>query len=224
MNWRVDVAVQTPAHSALGDLLSYSSPAPARARGAGARAAGPPRGAGRGVGGASAGAGRRRGGADGAQALAAALDALPPLGAAWRDLVGFAARYYQRSLGEIALAALPPQLRDLTAVQLARRLKRQASAVKPIRAGRRARRVALSAEQAAALARFDAEAGPFLLFGSTGSGKTEVYLRAVAALLEREPAAQALVMVPEINLTPQLRRRASTPASAPARWSRCTAA
>ncbi|MDB5731411.1 MAG: primosomal protein [Variovorax sp.] len=64
-----------------------------------------------------------------------------------------------------------------------------------------------SAEQADALARFDAEAGPFLLFGSTGSGKTEIYLRAVASLLARDPTAQALVMVPEINLTPQLEAR-----------------
>ncbi len=44
---------------------------------------------------------------------------------------------------------------------------------------------------------------PFLLHGVTGSGKTEVYLRALATLLAREPAAQALVLVPEINLTPQ---------------------
>ena len=33
-------------------------------------------------------------------------------------------RYYQRSLGEVALAALPPQLRDLQPEQLARRLRR----------------------------------------------------------------------------------------------------
>lgn len=44
---------------------------------------------------------------------------------------------------------------------------------------------------------------PFLLYGVTGSGKTEVYLRAVAEAL-RQPDAQVLVLVPEINLTPQL--------------------
>ncbi|VVE07306.1 primosome assembly protein PriA [Pandoraea horticolens] len=55
----------------------------------------------------------------------------------------------------------------------------------------------------------DGEAGdapacaPFLLYGVTGSGKTEVYLRTVAEAL-RQPDAQVLVLVPEINLTPQL--------------------
>jgi primosomal protein N' (replication factor Y) len=46
-----------------------------------------------------------------------------------------------------------------------------------------------------------------LLFGATGSGKTEVYLQAVQSLLERGGGTQALVMVPEINLTPQLQQR-----------------
>ncbi|HZG19191.1 MAG TPA: primosomal protein N' [Herbaspirillum sp.] len=57
---------------------------------------------------------------------------------------------------------------------------------------------------------------PLLLYGVTGSGKTEVYLQAAAAILRRaadqagpphagQPApAQILVLVPEINLTPQL--------------------
>ena len=99
---------------------------------------------------------------------------------------------------------MPPQLRDLTTVQLARRLKRPAAAAAAEPSDRAPE---LTPEQRSALAAFEAGGGPFLLFGATGSGKTEVYLHAVQSLLARDPQAQALVMVPEINLTPQLQER-----------------
>src|SRR5690606_30218406 len=61
--------------------------------------------------------------------------------------------------------------------------------------------------QASVTGQIDTQKGPFLLFGSTGSGKTEVYLHSVQAALASDPHAQALVLVPEINLTPQLEAR-----------------
>jgi len=45
---------------------------------------------------------------------------------------------------------------------------------------------------------------PFLLFGVTGSGKTEVFLNVLKTLLDHDCQAQALIMVPEISLTPQM--------------------
>lgn len=158
------------------------------------------------------------------------LDTVLPLADAWQQLVRFAARYYQRSAGEVALAALPPQLRELSSLQLQRKAARLQKALdKPAPEAKHGRSKndgsadgfdkvtgaaqpqaaskALSAEQAHALAQIEAQSGPFLLFGATGSGKTEVYLQAVEQLLAREPQAQALVMVPEINLTPQLEAR-----------------
>ncbi|MCM5681710.1 primosomal protein N' [Schlegelella sp. S2-27] len=134
------------------------------------------------------------------------LTQLPPLPAAWCALVEFAAGYYQRSVGEVAHAALPADLRKLADKQLALRLKKLAK-LQPA-GGTAPALPTLTAEQDAALAGLTGDAAQVaLLHGSTGSGKTEVYLRAVARALDA--GRQAMVLVPEINLTPQLEARFS---------------
>ena len=139
-----------------------------------------------------------------------AILSLPPLPADWRALVEFTARYYQRSLGEVALAVLPPELRKLDDAAIAKRIKKKRDHLLPDAVGESAQRPALTPEQSAAMHTLTAWAAapappPTLLFGVTGSGKTEVYLR----LAEQALAAgkQALILVPEINLTPQLEQR-----------------
>ncbi|MFE4704106.1 primosomal protein N' [Peribacillus simplex] len=68
----------------------------------------------------------------------------------------------------------------------------------------------LTAEQTAALKPINEkihhdEHDVFLLYGVTGSGKTEVYLQAIASVIEK--GKEAIMLVPEISLTPQTVKR-----------------
>ncbi len=217
--WRVRVAVEAPQHSGLTGPLDYTSECPL-APGSLVRVplgrrdvpglvwpeTGPVK----------ASANESPASAPVLRAVQQAMRSLPPLSARWCELVGFAAAYYQRSVGEVALSVLPPELRKLDDTQLQRRIDRlrktMLASELPPAAGSPATATAPppSAEQAQVLAELGAMMGRgaspvVLLHGSTGSGKTEVYLRAAEQVLAS--GRQVLVLVPEINLTPQLESR-----------------
>ena len=202
MNTRLNIALETPRHAGVASLLDYTSERPL-APGTLVRVP----------------LGRRDvpglvwdSAADGAttsmelRPVGEALDAMPPLPADWRALIVFAAAYYQRGLGELAMAVLPPELRKIDNTRLARRVARALSATRPDPGALpEVLRPSLNDEQVAALQAIAQARRPLLLHGVTGSGKTEVYLHAAEETLRK--GRQALVLVPEINLTPQLEAR-----------------
>ena len=125
---------------------------------------------------------------------------VPPFSENDLALARFCARYYQRGLGEVLAASLPPRLR-----QVRRRAIAPAGPSPSAGDGGFTSIHPLTADQERVLE--DVRAGfgrfhPVLLQGVTGSGKTEVYLHLIAEALRR--GTQALLLVPEIALTPQL--------------------
>ena len=127
------------------------------------------------------------------------IEDVPPLDAALLETLKFCSTYYHRPLGEVIAASLPPRLRQV------KRRRLEAFSAAPPGEPAFASPFALSPEQQEAIARLRDAFGRFaacLLQGVTGSGKTEVYLHAVGEALRR--GEQALFLVPEIGLTPQL--------------------
>jgi primosomal protein N' (replication factor Y) len=141
---------------------------------------------------------------------------MPRMPADWLELIGFGSRYYHAGFGELALPAVPKLLRTVPGARsrgspvLRARERFEASLPKPPEPDRSSdsERV-LTPGQTEALSQIQSCDGHavFLLHGITGSGKTEVYFRWLEGLLARDPAAQALVLVPEIALTPQFAQR-----------------
>ena len=99
----------------------------------------------------------------------------------------------------------PARALALVAPELPKRRKEQAPPAERQALGGEAEPLELASEQIAAVTRIveamDAGGGNLLVYGATGSGKTEVYLQACAAALER--GLGAIVLVPEIALAPQ---------------------
>ncbi len=134
---------------------------------------------------------------------------LAPLSSQWLALCYFAADYYQRPVGEVVIPCSPKNLRALKNTALDKAIKKIAKP-KATTLASASVRPQLHAEQEQAVSALEADMGfsVNLLFGVTGSGKTEVYLQAAERILDRArlagEAAQVLILVPEINLTPQL--------------------
>ena len=130
---------------------------------------------------------------------------LPAMNKEWLALCQFAAEYYQRPIGEVAIPALPKNLKAIKTVSLQRAIKKLAKLPEQADFSPVGEPQLNPEQQAAVDAVAHAEGyAPHLLFGVTGSGKTEVYLQTAAKVLTKKPDAQILILVPEINLTPQL--------------------
>ena len=152
--------------------------------------------------------------------IQAIIPFVPRADAAWLGLVRFIALYYQRGLGEVALPSLPVALRqarnfvrDETSGEVALRTgqaawkKWQKMSPVPTPIDLAASLPLTAAQTQVINALREADHRPQLLFGVTGSGKTEVYLQYLAEILQADETAQVLILVPEINLTPQLATR-----------------
>jgi primosomal protein N' (replication factor Y) len=130
-----------------------------------------------------------------------AVTDVPPLPAEIIRLVDFVSAYYQAPPGMAYALATPPLTRTRTRRGEERR--HVDAAEDPVNADYR-----LTAGQSSAVAAIVATLGrfaPWLLHGVTGSGKTDVYLAAAAQAVEN--GGQVLILVPEINLTPQFEQR-----------------
>lgn len=112
------------------------------------------------------------------------------------QLCQWAADYYHYALGEVLASAMPTLLRKGKLIEDEKFVFNIIDRSDPL--------PTLNAAQQHAVQIISAAKDSFRVFlldGVTGSGKTEVYLRSIEAMLEIEK--QVLVLVPEISLTPQ---------------------
>src|SRR6476469_6148313 len=137
--------------------------------------------------------------------VTAIVDAAPP---------GVDARPVESVIGEIPptlvelalwladyYGSTPARALALVAPESPKRRKEQAPPAERQSLSGEAEPLELSPPQIAAVERIVNGQGNYLLYGATGSGKTEVYLQAIASMLER--GFGAIVLVPEIALAPQ---------------------
>ena len=144
---------------------------------------------------------------------------LPPLDSSALRLMGFASQYYIHGLGETIIPTIPKMWKTPAGWQknIEKLAPSESKKIKKKKNEELERSEGLISEselneaQESALKTLranlaDGEFKAALLQGQTGSGKTAVFLNWLSTALKDEDA-QALILVPEINLTPQLERR-----------------
>ena len=142
---------------------------------------------------------------------------LPPLNLALLRLMNFASQYYVHALGETILPTIPQMWKKADSWKKNVEKINEATKKKNPKVIESQKEGFITAEQLNAEQKKALEAlnnpsnsgskfRTILLQGQTGSGKTAVFLNWISRILE-EKDAQVLLLVPEINLTPQLERR-----------------
>jgi primosomal protein N' (replication factor Y) len=140
-----------------------------------------------------------------------ALAPLPPISGDVVAMAEFAATYYQRPIGEVLIPSIPKMWRQKNKWELLGKEKKAAKtrvAAKNVKEAKSKNTINLNKEQLFIVEKLwkQSVSKKFscnLLQGVTGSGKTLTYLNWLKKILD-DGESQVMIMVPEINLTPQL--------------------
>lgn len=139
-----------------------------------------------------------------------AIAPLQPISSDVMAMAEFAAIYYQRPIGEVLIPSIPKMWRQKNKWELLgkeKRLSKTSAATKNTKA-QPGNEISLNEEQLFIVEKLwnqsiSKKFSCNLLQGITGSGKTLTYLRWLKKILD-DDESQVMIMVPEINLTPQL--------------------
>jgi len=140
-----------------------------------------------------------------------ALAPLPPISGDVVAMAEFAATYYQRPIGEVLIPSIPKMWRQKNKWELLGKEKKavkKRAATKNPKEPKSENEIKLNKEQLFIVEKLWKQSASKkfscnLLQGVTGSGKTLTYLSWLKKILD-DDESQVMIMVPEINLTPQL--------------------
>jgi len=140
-----------------------------------------------------------------------AIAPLPPISEDVIAMAEFAAIYYQRPIGEVLIPSIPKMWRQKNKWELLgkeKKASKTSATTKKVKEVKQENEVSLNKDQLFIVEKLWEQSiskkfSCNLLQGVTGSGKTLTYLHWLKKILD-DDESQVMIMVPEINLTPQL--------------------